>query len=128
MVLIAWHRLPPYAGLKPYAELMPRLGIRDGQPLGDPLVVDITTAPVITWDELWDALQKPCGLPGWFGRNLDAWNDTLGTGAISEVLDAHPYLIVRVLGQGLFAPGNANGLAFAEVTALTGRGLVEIHQ
>jgi hypothetical protein len=107
---------------------MPRLGIRDGDPQGEPLVVDLTTVSVTSWSELWDALQKPCGLPEWVGRNLDAWNDTLGTGAISAVLDAYPYLIIRVLGQGLFAPGNPEGLGFAEVTALTGRGLVEIHK
>jgi hypothetical protein len=107
---------------------MPRLGIRDGDPQGEPLVVDLTTVSVTSWSELWDALQKPCGLPEWVGRNLDAWNDTLGTGAISAVLDAYPYLIIRVLGQGLFAPGNPEGLGFAEVTALTGIGLVEIHK
>jgi hypothetical protein len=75
---------------------------------------------------LWDALVGPCGLPEWFGRNLDAWNDTLGTGAISQVLDAHPYLIVRVLGRGLFAPDNPEGLRFVETTASTGEGRVDI--
>ena len=67
-----------------------------------------------------------CGLPEWFGRNLDPWNDTVCTGAISAVLDAHPYLIVRVLGEGLFAPGNVDGLSFVEVTAGTGEGRVEV--
>jgi hypothetical protein len=107
---------------------MPRLGVRDGEPLDEPLLVDITTAPIVTWNGLWDALQEPCGLPRWFGQNLDAWNDALGTGGISQVLDAHPYLVIRVLRQGLFAPGNADGLGFAEVTALTGRGLVELQE
>jgi hypothetical protein len=103
---------------------MPRLGVRDGEPL----IVDVTTVPITSWDELWDALLTPCGLPDWFGRNLNAWNDTLGTGGISAVLDAHPYLIVRVSGNGLFAPDNADGVAFAEVTARTGEGRVEIEE
>jgi hypothetical protein len=77
-------------------------------------------------EDLWDAPEKPCGLPEWFGRNLNAWNDTLGTGAISAVLDAHPFTTIRVLSQGLFAPGNPDGLAFVEVTARTGEGRVEI--
>lgn len=105
-----------------YSDAMPRLGVRDG----DPLTVDMRTGPISSWEELWDALAEPWGLPEWFGRNLNAWNDTLGTGGISAVLDAHPFLIVRVLGQGLFSPGNADGLSFAEVTADTGEGLVEI--
>lgn len=101
---------------------MTRLGARDG----DPLTVDLRSTPITSWGGLWDALAGPCGLPEWFGRNLDAWNDTLGAGAISDVLDAHPFLIVRVLGQGLFAPGNADGLRFVEVTAETGEGRVDI--
>jgi hypothetical protein len=50
-----------------------------------------------------------------------------GTGAISAVLDAYPYLIVRVLGQGLFSPGNADGHSSVDVTARTGAGRVEIN-
>lgn len=101
---------------------MTRLGVREG----DPLIVDLTSAAITSWDELWDSLRNPCGLPDWFGRNLNAWNDTLGTGAISAVLDAHPYLVVRVRGRGLFAPDNEDGQAFVEVTARTGEGRVEI--
>jgi hypothetical protein len=59
-------------------------------------VVDLSGRVIDSWNELWDALQKPCGLPTRFGRNLDAWNDTLGEGGISEVLDAHPALLIRV--------------------------------
>lgn len=29
------------------------------------------------------------GLPEWFGRNLDAWSDTIATRGISEVIDSH---------------------------------------
>ncbi|MFD9291350.1 barstar family protein [Streptomyces sp. JH34] len=25
-----------------------------------------------TLDDFWDAVSEPCGLPEWFGRNLDA--------------------------------------------------------
>ncbi|MEU6285701.1 barstar family protein, partial [Streptomyces sp. NPDC047028] len=25
-------------------------------------------------NDFWDAVSEPCGLPGWFGRNLDAWS------------------------------------------------------
>ncbi len=101
---------------------MPRLGEREGAPL----VVDLTGTPVVCWDDLWNALADPCGLPDWFGRNLNAWNDTLGEGAISSVLDAYRFLVIRVLGEGLFAPGNPDGTAFVEVTAATGEGRVDI--
>ena len=101
---------------------MPRLGVREG----DPLVVDLRSTPIDSWDELWDALVDPCGLPEWFGRNLDAWNDTLETGAISAALDAHPFLVVRVLRRGLFDPDNPEGLRFLETTASTGEGRVDI--
>jgi hypothetical protein len=92
---------------------------------GEPLVVDLRERGINSADELWDALADPCGLPDWFGRNLNAWNDTLGVGAISAVLDAHPYLIVRVCRRGFFASG-ADGAAFVEVTANTGQGRVDV--
>jgi len=71
---------------------------------GEPLVVDLTRLQIKTWPELWDALAVPCGLPEWFGRNLDAWWDTL-RGEVSGVLDRHSSLTVLVRGVGLFAPG-----------------------
>jgi RNAse (barnase) inhibitor barstar len=82
---------------------------------GEPLVVDLRHLPIETWSQLWDALSDPCGLPSWFGRNLNAWWDTIQTGAISEVLDDHPLLIVRVNQKGLFAP-DADGQGFLDVT------------
>ncbi len=101
---------------------MTRLGVQSGEPL----VVDLRSRAIGSWDELWDALQEPCGLPTWFGRNLDAWNDTLGTGGISEVLDAHPTLLIRVASEGLFAPDQPEGRRFVETTQATGQGGVEV--
>jgi hypothetical protein len=105
-----------------YPKRMTRLGVRDGEPL----VVDLRGPVIDSWDELWDALQEPCGLPAWFGRNLDAWNETLGEGGISAILDAHPTLLVRVTGEGLFAPDHAEGRRFVETTQDTGQGRVEV--
>lgn len=90
---------------------MTALGRHDGEPL----IVDLRQLPIETWPQLWDALTDPCGLPSWFGRNLNAWWDTIQVGAISEVLDEHHRLIVRVSPTGLFSPG-AEGQAFLDVT------------
>jgi Rrf2 family protein len=38
--------------------------------------------------EVRDAVSGPCGLPVWFGRNLDAWSDRAETRGISEVIDS----------------------------------------
>lgn len=84
------------------------------EPEGEPLVVDLRPSLIEDWPQLWSALADPCGLPKWFGRNLDAWWDTIG-GGISEVLDDHPFLIIRVRSDGLFAPG-ADGERFIRIT------------
>jgi len=34
--------------------------------------------PATTDDGLWDGLARALGLPGWFGRNLDALDEVLG--------------------------------------------------
>ena len=101
---------------------MTRLGVQDGEPL----VVDLRNRGIASWEELWDALQEQCGLPAWFGRNLDAWNDTLGEGGISVILDAHPTLLIRVAGKGFFAPDHPEGKSFVETTQATGQGRVEV--
>ena len=90
---------------------MTRLGQQDGAPL----VVDLTGQQIDSWSDLWDALARPCGLPQWFGRNLDAWWDTIQTGAISETIDSHSRLVVRLVRQGFFRPGG-DGEPFIEVT------------
>ncbi|MEH0418859.1 barstar family protein [Streptomyces sp. B21-083] len=66
------------------------------------LIVDLRGRLIETLDDFWDAVAEPCGLPEWFGRNLDAWSDTIETRGISEVIDSHDILIVHVDQQGLF--------------------------
>ncbi|WP_329119832.1 barstar family protein [Streptomyces sp. NBC_01465] len=84
------------------------------------LVVDLRPLDLITLDDFWDAVAEPCGLPDWFGRNLDAWWDTIETRDISPVIDAYEDLVVRATPTGLFAPGNPDGTrlvgVFAEAT------------
>jgi hypothetical protein len=81
----------------------------------EPLVVDLTQYEIRTWSFLWDVLEETCGLPPWFGRNLDAWWDAIEHRGISEALDAYPSLRVVVSGEGLFARG-AEGRRFVETT------------
>lgn len=100
--------------------------IRLGRQEGEPLVVDLRERTIESWSALWDALAEPCGLPDWFGRNLDAWWDTIDTGAISSVIDEHPTLVVHVVARGLFAPGNPDGAAFADVTNESGYAVLEV--
>lgn len=66
------------------------------------LIVDLRGQLIETLDDFWDAASEPCGLPEWFGRNLDAWSDTIETRGISEVIDSHDFLIVHVDQRGLF--------------------------
>ncbi|MEH0652187.1 barstar family protein [Streptomyces scabiei] len=66
------------------------------------LIVDLRGRLIETLDDFWDAVSEPCGLPEWFGRNLEAWSDTIETRGISEVIDSHDILIVHVDRQGLF--------------------------
>ncbi|MFF9158260.1 barstar family protein [Streptomyces sp. NPDC014846] len=66
------------------------------------LIVDLQGRLIETLDDFWDAVSEPCGLPEWFGRNLDAWSDTIETRGISEVIDSHDVLMVHVDQRGLF--------------------------
>ncbi|MGD1225664.1 barstar family protein [Streptomyces krungchingensis] len=59
-----------------------------------------------TFDAFWDAVAEPCGLPQWFGRNTDAWRDTVWTRGICEVVDSYDVLVVHVDEQGIFAARN----------------------
>jgi hypothetical protein len=71
--------------------------------MADDLVVDLRGNRIDNLDDFWDAIAEPCGLPTWFGRNVEAWRDTIQTRGISEVVDAHDVLIVHVDRLGLFA-------------------------
>ncbi|MBC2878603.1 MULTISPECIES: barstar family protein [Streptomyces] len=79
------------------------------------LTVDLRGRLMETLDDFWDAVAKPCGLPEWFGRNLDAWADTIGTRGISEVIDRHDLLVVHVGRQGLFDGSRPEGDVLAGV-------------
>jgi hypothetical protein len=90
---------------------MTALGRQDG----DELIVDLRGSSIESWPQLWDALADPCGLLPWFGRNLDAWWDTIQTGRISTVLDEHSFLTVLLNDVGLFALGE-DGERFVQTT------------
>jgi hypothetical protein len=86
---------------------------------------DLSAEVIESTDQLWDLLGGPCGLPTWFGRNLDAWVDAL-RGGISEVIDQHRLLIIRVRPHGLFSPDSDRGRAIIEITDESGRARVEL--
>lgn len=98
---------------------------RLGRPDGETLVVDLGDRNVRTIDEFWDALSEPLALPDWFGRNFNAWNDTL-YGGISKVLDDHPLVVIRVSGTGLFDPANIDGSDLAALTAASGAACIDV--
>ncbi|MEU0168354.1 barstar family protein [Streptomyces iakyrus] len=79
------------------------------------LVVDLRGRLIETLDDFWEAVSKPCGLPEWFGRNLDAWSDTIKTRGISEVIDRHDKLIVHVDQRGLFSGHRQEAKVLADV-------------
>ncbi|WP_406841541.1 barstar family protein (plasmid) [Streptomyces sp. AHU1] len=78
------------------------------------LIVDLRGRLIETLDDFWDAVSEPCGLPEWFGRNLDAWSDTIETRGISEVIDNHDILIVHVDQRGLFDGSRQEADALAD--------------
>jgi hypothetical protein len=67
------------------------------------LVVDLRGQSIETLDDFWDAVSEPCGLPHWFGRNPEAWRDTIQVRGISEVIDRYDVLVIHVDNQGIFA-------------------------
>ncbi len=96
--------------------------------LSDDLIVDLRGVPLDSLDDFWDAVAGPCGLPEWFGRNLDAWWDTIETRGVSEVIDAHETLVVRADAAGLFAPGRPEGARLASVFADASRARLEVER
>ncbi|MFJ4767641.1 barstar family protein [Streptomyces uncialis] len=79
------------------------------------LVVDLRGQPIETLEDFWDAVDGPCGLPVWFGRNLDAWADTIDTRGISDVIDRHDVLTVHVEQRGLFTGQHPDAHSLADV-------------
>ncbi len=79
------------------------------------LIVDLRGRLIETLNDFWDAVSEPCGLPEWFGRNLDAWSDTIETRGISEVIDSHDILIVHVNQQDLFDGHRQDANALASI-------------
>jgi hypothetical protein len=53
------------------------------------LIVDLRGKRIETLDDFWDAVSGPCELPSWFGRNVEAWRDTIQTRGISSLIDRH---------------------------------------
>ncbi|WP_274560726.1 barstar family protein [Streptomyces spiramyceticus] len=90
------------------------------------LTVDLRGVPLDSLDDFWDAVAGPCGLPEWFGRNLDAWWDTIESRGVSEVIDAHAMLVVRADAAGIFAPGRPEGAHLASVFADASRARLEL--
>lgn len=79
------------------------------------LVIDLRGRRIETLDDFWDAVTGPCGLPDWFGRNLDAWADTIHGRGISDVIDRHGTLSVHVDRTGIFAANDPDARALGEV-------------
>ncbi|MFJ9111957.1 barstar family protein [Streptomyces sp. NPDC102283] len=79
------------------------------------LVIDLCGRRIETLDDFWDAVAVPCGLPAWFGRNLDAWADTIHGRGISDVIDRHSTLSVHVDRTGMFAANGPDARALGQV-------------
>ncbi|WP_405561996.1 barstar family protein [Streptomyces sp. NBC_01180] len=94
--------------------------------MGSELVVDLRTLPLASLDDFWDAVSGPCGLPDWFGRNLDAWWDVVETRGVSETADGHGLLVVRARAAGLFAPGQPDGARLSALFADTTRARLDL--
>ncbi|GAA4976275.1 hypothetical protein GCM10023257_11590 [Streptomyces hyderabadensis] len=81
------------------------------------LEVDLRGRSIETLDDFWDAVAEPCGLPEWFGRNTEAWRDTIQTRGISDVIDSYDVLVVHVDKRGVFAARNREARALRSAFA-----------
>ncbi|CAL9333714.1 hypothetical protein SUDANB9_00123 [Streptomyces sp. enrichment culture] len=81
------------------------------------LEVDLRGRSIETLDDFWDAVAEPCGLPEWFGRNTEAWRDTIQTRGISDVIDSYDVLVVHVDKRGVFAAWNREARALRSAFA-----------
>ncbi|MEW1583554.1 barstar family protein [Streptomyces microflavus] len=79
------------------------------------LVIDLRGHRIESLDDFWDAVAEPCGLPDWFGRNLDAWSDTIQGRGISDLIDQHDTLIIHIDRTGMFAGSPADARALADI-------------
>ncbi len=71
--------------------------------VAEDLVVDLRGVPIETLDDFWDAVTGPCGLPPGFGRNVEAWRDTIQVRGVADTIDRHDALIIHVDRAGFFA-------------------------
>ncbi|MFH8447603.1 barstar family protein [Streptomyces fungicidicus] len=81
------------------------------------LEVDLRGRSIETFDDFWDVIAGPCGLPEWFGRNTEAWRDTIQTRGISDVIDSYDVLVVHVEERGVFAARNREARALRSAFA-----------
>ena len=91
------------------------------------LVVDLRGRKMETLDDFWDAVSGPCGLPAWFGRNTEAWRDTVQVRGISDLIDRHEVVVVHVDRAGLFSRKNREARALRETFAGS-RSRIVVHQ
>jgi len=81
------------------------------------LIVDLRGQKLETLDDFWDAVADPCGLPAWFGRNIEAWRDTIHVRGISGLIDRHDAVVVHVDRAGLFSGKNSDARALRRAFA-----------
>ncbi|MFJ4333969.1 MULTISPECIES: barstar family protein [unclassified Streptomyces] len=81
------------------------------------LEVDLRGRSIETLDDFWDAVAEPCGLSEWFGRNTEAWRDTIQTRGISDVIDSYDVLVVHVDERRVFAARNRKARALRSAFA-----------
>jgi hypothetical protein len=85
--------------------------------VAEDLVVDLRGRKMESLDDFWDAVSGPCGLPAWFGRNIDAWRDAIQVRGISDLIDRHDAVVVHVDRVGLFSRKNREARALRETFA-----------
>ncbi len=67
-----------------------------------------------TKDDVYDSVFQAVGAPDWHGRNLDALNDSIGTGQINEI--EVPY---RLVFRGMTTSKEANEMKELLTSLLT---------
>ena len=85
--------------------------------MAEDLVVDLRGIEIETLGDFWDAVAGPCGLPDWFGRNVEAWRDTIQERGISDLVDRHDAVVVHVDRAGLFSRTDREARALREAFA-----------